>query len=56
MLSTLRPGRYLLTHAPGSSRVCIFAALPDDLDTEEVPPLAGSLVIRSCLVPKEELA
>ncbi|KAK9902171.1 hypothetical protein WJX75_006859 [Coccomyxa subellipsoidea] len=41
MLCTLRAGRYLLTHAPGSSRICIFAALPDDPDTEQAdaPPL-----------------
>jgi hypothetical protein len=43
MLCTLRAGRYLLTHAPGSSRICIFAALPDDPDTEQVPFLPPSL-------------
>ncbi|BDA51105.1 probable little elongation complex subunit 2 at C-terminar half [Coccomyxa sp. Obi] len=36
MLGTLRPGRYLLTHAPGSGRICLFAALPDDPATQQV--------------------
>lgn len=36
MLGTCRPGRYLLTHAPGSDRICLFAALPDDPATQQV--------------------
>ncbi len=39
MLGTSRPGRYLLTHAPGSERICLFAALPDDPATQQVPAL-----------------
>ncbi|CAL8466211.1 g5747 [Coccomyxa elongata] len=36
MLGTSQPGRYLLTHAPGSERICLFAALPDDPATQQV--------------------
>lgn len=43
MLGTFRPGRYLLTHAPGSDRICLFAALPDDPATQQVRAL--------CLLP-----
>ncbi len=38
-----RPGRYLLTHAPGSQHVCLFSALPDDPATAEVPHLPLAL-------------
>ena len=39
-----RPGRYLLTHAPGSQHVCLFAALPEDPATAEVSYKAPLLV------------
>lgn len=42
-LGTLRPGRYLLTHAPASGRICLFAALPDDPTMEQVNLLAMQL-------------
>ena len=37
-----RPGRYLLTHAPGSPAICAFAALP------EQPPPSDRQVRRTC--------
>jgi hypothetical protein len=36
LLGGLSAGRYLLTHAPGSTSVCVFAALPEEVAMEQV--------------------
>ena len=40
-----RPGRYLLTHAPGSQHICLFSALPEHPATAEVRCAACELSV-----------
>lgn len=46
MLSGLSSGHYLLTHAPGSASMCLFAALPEELDADQVSNLIISWTLR----------